>query len=94
MTPEQILSIIDRLDIKLSELRKELLKSGSGDSFKSTAKLPFGEVLPSSIKNVVRFRGMRVKDLAEHFKISISEVLQVIESPNSGLCIANRGWVK
>lgn len=51
-------------------------------------------VTPDAIRSVIRLRGMRPGDLAGHFHISEEAVRAVINDPDSGLVIADRGWVK
>jgi hypothetical protein len=56
--------------------------------------IPGEPITADSFKAVLRHANFRVKGLAHAFAIHEDDVLHIINTPNSGLTVAERGWVK
>ena len=85
-----ILSLDEAKELR-DALTAEISKWGS--SFAMT-KAYSGSLTAQEIKSVIRLRGMRPADLAKHFGVTKEGVSAIVAAPDSGLVIAERGWVK
>lgn len=55
---------------------------------------PREEVNPEVIRNLIRLKGMRAVDLAKRLHTDATCIKACIASPNSGLKVGDKGWVK
>lgn len=61
----------------------------------TAAPQPTGEspLSAEGIKSVIRLRGMRVRELANHFGTD-EATIRLLITPENGLKVADRGWVQ
>lgn len=52
------------------------------------------ELTVDAIRARIRQQGSRPKNLAQYFNVPVDEIMKVLESKDSNLVVAERGWVK
>jgi lambda repressor-like predicted transcriptional regulator len=89
--------LIAHLESQASEKEREAKEfRASANTLKNLLKgIPSAEsaVTPSAILSAITLKGMRVADLARHFKVSDTTITQAVNSHGSGLKVARAGWV-
>lgn len=82
----------------IADVLEETFKQGLTASSQGNRNLPTiggkSPISATAIKEYVTLKGARIRDLAEHFRVSDKEVQGIIDAPSSGLEVATRGWVK
>lgn len=61
----------------------------------NTPQLPKLAIINArDIQDAVRDKAMRVADLAKRFDVHEGHIRQIIDAPDSGLMVGDRGWIK
>jgi len=66
-----------------------------GQPVGNTPQLPkLGLVTPQDVRDAISEKSMRVADLAKRFGVHEGQIQQIIDLPENGLNMGNRGWIR
>ena len=60
---------------------------------KNLHQVSYGEISSESLLNAVRFKSRRMPELCRMFKVFDDVITELIEKPESGIALVERGWI-